>query len=640
MNEFDWIPFYTEFADRLLEYKNNRQALIEKLLEAFENTKDKTGLDYPFYEKDGTPIDDMCPFTVFSSFNRNITDSNRKIYVSELKRVFDIKSEVPTSFIGVPITNNQKMWFFSYKKDRNLDDIDNLWELFEAALEYSSKKNDTEIKTRFISAFDKVSGQLSVKWNITSALYWIRPYYFLSLDRINRNYLQQKGIIGKLIAVPDGKTYLELCDKCADEKQHFRSIPELSYEAWEWSQNGISSDSQDNSKPTYVSEATAALRSLGGTATIKEICSCIEKRNILPYIKTNPNWKNAVSTQMLMHCNTSKAYKEGYENLFYSESRGKWGLVNFDPDIDNETEEEAEIEAAGAEPYTSADFLSQVYISRKEYESIVSLLRHKKNIILKGAPGVGKTFAAKRLAYSMMGEKDDSRVKTVQFHQSCSYEDFVEGYRPAEDGGFSLSDGIFKKFCSLARAHSDLDHFFIIDEINRGNLSKIFGELLMLIESDKRGEEYSADLIYSGDSFSVPENLYIIGMMNTADRSLAMIDYALRRRFAFYTMKPAFDDPTFKSQYENVSCELFHKAIAAVENLNKVILSDSSLGAGFEIGHSYFCKKPEEINDVLVKNIITYEIIPTIEEYWFDNADRLNTERQKLEALISDTDGE
>lgn len=395
-----------------------------------------------------------------------------------------------------------------------------------------------------------------------------------------------------------------------------------------------------DSKPTYVSEATAALRSLGGTATMKEICSCIEKRNILPYIKTNPNWKNAVSTQMLMHCNTSKAYKEGYENLFYSESRGKWGLVNFDPDIDNETEEEAEIEAAGAEPYTSADFLSQVYISRKEYESIVSLLRHKKNIILKGAPGVGKTFAAKRLAYSMMGEKDDSRVKTVQFHQSCSYEDFVEGYRPAEDGGFSLSDGIFKKFCSLARAHSDLDYFFIIDEINRGNLSKIFGELLMLIESDKRGEEYSADLIYSGDSFSVPENLYIIGMMNTADRSLAMIDYALRRRFAFYTMKPAFDDPTFKSQYANVSCELFHKAIAAVENLNKVILSDSSLGAGFEIGHSYFCKKPEEINDVLVKNIITYEIIPTIEEYWFDNADRLNTERQKLEALISDIDGE
>lgn len=394
-----------------------------------------------------------------------------------------------------------------------------------------------------------------------------------------------------------------------------------------------------DSKPTYVSEATAALRSLGGTATMKEICSCIEKRNILPYIKTNPNWKNAVSTQMLMHCNTSKAYKEGYENLFYSESRGKWGLVNFDPDIDNETEEEAEIEAAGAEPYTSADFLSQVYISRKEYESIVSLLCHKKNIILKGAPGVGKTFAAKRLAYSIMGEKDDSRVKTVQFHQSCSYEDFIEGYRPAEDGGFSLSDGIFKRFCSLARANSDRDFFFIIDEINRGNLSKIFGELLMLIEADKRGEEYSADLIYSGDSFSVPENLYIIGMMNTADRSLAMIDYALRRRFAFYTMKPAFDDPTFISTYENVSCELFHKAIAAVTNLNKAILSDSSLGVGFEIGHSYFCKKPEEIDDILVKNIIKYEIIPTIEEYWFDNADRLNTERQKLEALL-DIDGE
>lgn len=402
-------------------------------------------------------------------------------------------------------------------------------------------------------------------------------------------------------------------------------------------------NSECDYKPTYLSEIIVALKSFDGIASLRDINNYIEKRNVLPYIKTNVNWKRAVSATLQRFCNETQSYVEGNKNLFYSVQgirKGIWGLVGYDPEKEEAENVNSDEKKAMVEPYTSADFLSQVYISRKEYESIVSLLRHKKNIIFKGAPGVGKTFAAKRLAYSMMGEKDDSRVKTVQFHQSCSYEDFVEGYRPAEDGGFSLSDGIFKRFCSLARVNSDRDFFFIIDEINRGNLSKIFGELLMLIEADKRGEEYSADLIYSGDSFSVPENLYIIGMMNTADRSLAMIDYALRRRFAFYTMKPAFNDPTFKSQYENVSCELFHKAIAAVENLNKVILSDSSLGAGFEIGHSYFCKKPEEINDVLVKNIITYEIIPTIEEYWFDNADRLNTERQKLEALISDTDGE
>lgn len=284
--------------------------------------------------------------------------------------------------------------------------------------------------------------------------------------------------------------------------------------------------------------------------------------------------------------------------------------------------------------YDEQQFLREVYISSDEYHTLLSLLSHKQNIILQGAPGVGKTFAAKRLAYSFMGEKDNSRVKMVQFHQSCSYEDFVEGYRPSEDGGFTLNDGVFKKFCQKAEGDSNHDYFFIIDEINRGNLSKIFGELLMLIEADKRGETYSAELVYSGEKFSVPENLYIIGMMNTADRSLAMIDYALRRRFAFYTMKPAFENHVFKSRYENVECELFHKAVRAVCELNKAILEDKTLGNGFEIGHSYFCISPDKIDEVLVKNIIRYEIIPTIEEYWFDNENKLNSERAKLEALL------
>lgn len=396
----------------------------------------------------------------------------------------------------------------------------------------------------------------------------------------------------------------------------------------------------DEGKITYISEIIAALKTLGGIASLKEITKEIERRDKLPYIKTNPNWKNAVSLYIQKHCKETKTYKDGNAELFYSVEgirKGIWGLVDYDPDNDDSTEAEV-IEDITAHPYTKNDFLNDVYISEKEYHTLHSLLTHKKNIILQGAPGVGKTFAAKRLAYTFMGEKDESRVKTVQFHQSCSYEDFVEGYRPAEDGGFTLNDGVFKKFCKEAETDSEHSYFFIIDEINRGNLSKIFGELLMLIEADKRGEGYSAELVYSGDRFSVPENLYIIGMMNTADRSLAMIDYALRRRFAFYTMKPAFENPVFKSQYENVDCKLFHKAVRAVCELNKTILEDKTLGKGFEIGHSYFCKSPDEIDDVLVKNIIRYELIPTIEEYWFDNENKLNGERTKLEALL--TDGE
>lgn len=179
-------------------------------------------------------------------------------------------------------------------------------------------------------------------------------------------------------------------------------------------------------------------------------------------------------------------------------------------------------------------FLDEVYMNSDRYDTLVSLLKKKKNLILQGAPGVGKTFAAKRLAYSMMGVKDDSRIEFVQFHQNYSYEDFVLGYKPMEDR-FVLQQGTFYRLCQKAANHPDEDYFFIIDEINRGNISKIFGELLMLIEKEYRGEKIS--LAYSGTSFAVPENVYIIGMMNTSDRSLAMIDYALRRRFSFFEME-------------------------------------------------------------------------------------------------------
>ncbi len=285
------------------------------------------------------------------------------------------------------------------------------------------------------------------------------------------------------------------------------------------------------------------------------------------------------------------------------------------------------------EPYTKDDFLKEVYLDEAEYDKLAALVLGKKNIILQGAPGVGKTFAAKRLAYSIMGEQDDSRVKVVQFHQSYSYEDFIEGYRPAENGSLVLRDGIFKKFCKTAFSDKNRKYFFIIDEINRGNLSKIFGELLMLIEADKR-DDYHAELVYSKEPFTVPENVHIIGMMNTADRSLAMIDHALRRRFAFFKMKPAFDKKLFKEKIENTNNVLYKKTIEAVISLNKEIAEDSSLGDGFEIGHSYFCLDDDKINDTVVKNIIEFEIIPIIEEYWFDNKKKADDERSIFEALL------
>lgn len=280
--------------------------------------------------------------------------------------------------------------------------------------------------------------------------------------------------------------------------------------------------------------------------------------------------------------------------------------------------------------YTKEQFLSEVFVSEKQLDGLTSLLKDKKNIILQGAPGVGKTFCAKRLAYEMMQQKDESRICVVQFHQNYSYEDFVMGYKPTQDG-FSLQPGIFYRFCKKAINNSEQDYFFIIDEINRGNLSKIFGELLMLIEKSYRG--VSLSLAYKGEQFYVPDNLYIIGMMNTADRSLAFIDYALRRRFSFVSILPGFDSNGFKAYLVSLNNSKLNKLINLIKVLNEEIRKDTSLGEGFEIGHSYFCEK-KTIDDNWLHQIIDHDIIPILNEYWFDDKEKVITWKNKMNDIF------
>lgn len=272
------------------------------------------------------------------------------------------------------------------------------------------------------------------------------------------------------------------------------------------------------------------------------------------------------------------------------------------------------------EAYSRDDFLSEVYLSGDSYDTLVSVLKNKKNIILQGAPGVGKTFIARRLAYSIMGKKDEQCIEMVQFHQNYSYEDFIIGYKPVENG-FELRQGVFFNFCRKAVNHPKKDFFFIIDEINRGNMSKIFGELLMVIERDYRGREIK--LAYSSElSLIVPQNLYIIGMMNTADRSLAMIDYALRRRFSFFEMEPGFDSDGFVKYQKKLKNKVFDNLITKIKELNKAILSDPSLGKGFCIGHSYFCEQKSCTNEWL-REVVEFDIVPMLSEYWFDENEKL-----------------
>ena len=289
--------------------------------------------------------------------------------------------------------------------------------------------------------------------------------------------------------------------------------------------------------------------------------------------------------------------------------------------------------------FTLADAMRGLFLPRTQVEAILAALVRKKNVILQGPPGVGKTFVAHRLAFALMGQKDKNRVSMVQFHQSYSYEDFIQGYRPGKDG-ILRRDGIFYDFCNLARLDRSRDFVFIIDEINRGNLSKIFGELMMLIEHDKRGPDHTIPLTYSessGERFSVPENLHLIGLMNTADRSLAMVDYALRRRFVFFDLEPQFECDAFRANLQNggAPTSVVDRIVERMTALNRAISKDDkNLSRGFEVGHSYFC--PPTLAsatfdwEAWYRSVVECEIAPLLREYWFDDMARARKQVERL----------
>ena len=704
---FQWTEFYMELASALLPYKNNRSELIAKLKTIF----DDAGMNFPFKERGKEVYEDICPFTVFGSFNKGITNANRIALLEQFAKQFSIKAAVPTEFDGIPVVMNLSAWFFAYKENRGEHDIDNLWDLLEKAIAYSNEAS-ADNKSAFIAAYDTVTKQKMIKWNITMGLFWARPYTFINLDATNRAFITDVDNMPHYFTtifsdinkgLPDGRSYLFMCEQAKNalnqKEYEYHSFPELSYYAWKSNQSNKTEETSTNAVDSNIKETNYWIYSPGDNASmwdefykakimgigwddVTDLKRFTSKEEIKDYMKKvyDPSYSYKNNAHCLWQfANEIKVgdvifVKKGMHKIIgkgvvtsdyiYDTSRstykhirkvdwqnkGEWEhpgqavmktltnisaypdyvqklLALFAEDTSEEVSEQKEIKYP---LYSKDDFLNEVYMDEDTYNTLTELLEAKYNVILQGAPGVGKTFAAKRLAYSIMGQKDTSRVAMVQFHQSYSYEDFIQGYRPSKDG-FELENGTFYKFCKEAEEDNERPYFFIIDEINRGNLSKILGELMMLIEKDKRGEKIK--LLYSNEWFTVPQNVRIIGMMNTADRSLALMDYALRRRFAFFDFAPAFSSEGFKNYLAEKNSPKLESLITAVESLNNTISSDESLGDGFRIGHSYFCTDGE-ITDEWLKSVVEYEVIPLIKEYWFDEPTKVRDWSATLRSAI------
>ncbi len=555
---FLWTQFYQAIADRILDFKDNR----EELLRAIYSIADKGGglshLHEDYSNGGSGPLKDICPFTVMGIFNRGLGDENRIRIASELADFLGVSEPIPKTFDGIPILNNLSSLFFSFEVDREPGTIDTLWEVFEKAIIYASQ-NDLESRSNFLRAYDKTASLARVGWNLTMGLYWIRPWTFLTLDTRSREYIKDRLGISLGLNGPKNRCnshdYLSAVDtletRFRESAYTVHSFPELSLAAW-----SFTTESQVDETATQLTPETEDVLTVAPTI-----------------------------------------------------------------------------------PYLISDIISDgSFIDSDRLKEFIERLRTKKNLILQGPPGTGKTWLAKRLAFALMGHRDESRLKAVQFHPNLSYEDFIRGWRPSGEGKLTLVDGPFLEIVTAAAKNPTVKYVIVIEEINRGNPAQIFGEMLTLLEVDKRTPTEALELSYcreKGERVFIPDNLYVIGTMNVADRSLALVDMALRRRFAFINLKPEFGKPwrDWVHSQSGIDTGLITEIEGRMLSLNEEIQTDTSLGKQFLVGHSYVTPPlGSQIKDAKewFKQVVETEIGPLLEEYWFDSLDRAQKAKERL----------
>jgi 5-methylcytosine-specific restriction protein B len=627
---FQWTSFYEEMASALLKYKDNRRPLVDIVYEMLNSIE---GLNTPTDKyKDGTkgPLKDICPFTIIGIFNRNLTDLNRIDIARKLSVFLEITTPVPISFEGVPVLNNLKSWFFAYENDRNDDDIDSLWNFFDTAINYAD--NETVSRDKFMDEYDLVSKVKNVKWNLTMGLFWIRPWSYLTLDKNSRGYIDKNlnlDISSAGINTPcNSKEYLALMEKLnfnfAIDNYACHSFPELSLNSWHVEPVADNSNWR-NVLLNCIHQLCVDTKN--SEFTKKEFLERYQEE-LEDSFPNNDSITHTIS-------NRFQLLRDDDILEFDDFIRGKYRyLLQFSNGIED-TKGIYERKVTYTK-YDVTDVRNEgCFIDEDTLNKYVSIFKKKKNLILQGPPGTGKTWLAKRLGYCVIGSSNEQALKAVQFHPNISYEDFVRGWRPSGDGKLALVDGPFLELVHKANNDKETNYVIVIEEVNRGNPAQIFGELLTLLEADKRTPKEALELCYrkvDGERIHVPPNLYVIGTMNVADRSLAMVDYALRRRFAFINLQPAYNEDWIsyvkKESNDNLTSADLTALAVRINALNLEIAKDPSLGRQFSIGHSYFTPSSgSNITDFKewVNQIVDTEIEPLLEEYWFEDAEKVRT---------------